>query len=158
MIPPINFIDRTALVGIGSTVWHFARILQNVRIGVNCSIGSGVEVGQGSVIGDQTRIGAGTFLPSNSRIGCSVFIGPNCTFTDDRFPRIHTPDEPPYTAEPPTVGDYANIGAGATIMPGVRIGSRAMVAAGSIVTKDVPAGTMVIGTPAREREVPVRWT
>lgn len=158
MRPPINYIDGSALIGAGAKVWHFARVLQDVKIGVNCSIGSGTEVGRGSHIGDQTRIGAGTFLPPNSYIGCGVFIGPNVTFTDDKFPKIHNPGDEPYNAQPPFVGDHASIGAGATILPGVKIGEFARVAAGSVVTRDVPAGHMVVGVPAAERERPVAWT
>ncbi len=145
----INHIDSSALVGIGSKVWWYAVVLQDVRIGVNCSIGSHTEIGRGSRIGDQTRIGANCFLPPNSQIGCSVFIGPGVTFTDDRFPKIHAPDDPPYKAEPPVVCDGANIGAGCVILPGVRIGKGAFIAAGAVVTKDVPDGQSVIGMPAR---------
>jgi acetyltransferase-like isoleucine patch superfamily enzyme len=134
---------------MGSKVWWYAVVLQDVRIGVNCSIGSHTEIGRGSKIGDQSRIGALCFLPPNSQIGCSVFIGPGVVFTDDRFPMIHDPADPPYTAEPPIVEDYANIGAAAVILPGVRIGAGAFVAAGAVVTKDVPAGGMVLGLPAR---------
>jgi UDP-2-acetamido-3-amino-2,3-dideoxy-glucuronate N-acetyltransferase len=146
---PINHIEGSALIGAGSKVWWYAVVLQDVRIGVNCSIGSHTEIGRGSRIGDQTRIGAQCFLPPNSVVGCSVFIGPGVVFTDDRFPRIHTPEEPPYHAEPPVIEDGANIGAGAVILPGVRIGRKAFIAAGAIVTRDVPAGGHVRGQPAR---------
>lgn len=157
MRPPINWIDSSAHIGIGSVVWHFARVLQDVFIGVNCSIGSGTEIGRGSKIGDQSRIGANCFLPPDSIIGVSVFIGPGVVFTDDRFPRVHFPTDPPYEALPPFVDDYASIGAGAVILPGIRIGKYARVAAGAVVTKDVPAGAMVKGEAARLRDMPGAW-
>ncbi len=153
---PINYIHESAMIGIGTLVWHFARILQDVRIGINCSIGSGAEIGKGSYIGDQTRIGAGVFLPPNSRIGSSVFIGPNVTCTDDRFPRVLKPGET-YTALPPIIEDNASIGAGAVILPGVRIGKGARIAAGAIVTRDVVAGRMVKGAASVEQPTPVAW-
>ncbi len=151
------YIDPSATWGERTVIWHYARILTGVRIGNNCSIGGGVELGRCSIVGDNTRIGAGSFLPPNSVIGSNVFIGPNVTFTDDRHPVIHGPDDPPYIAEPPVVEEGASIGAGATILPGVRIGKHARVAAGAIVTKDVIEYGMVRCQPARPRPMPEQW-
>ena len=91
------------------------------------------------------------FLPSDSQIGCNVFIGPGVTFTDDRPPVVSLAAPSQYHAEPPIVEDFASIGAGAVILPGVRIGARARIGAGAVVTKDVPAETHVRGEPARMR-------
>ena len=154
---PQCFIDMTARVPESSPVWHYARVLANVVIGENCSIGGGTEIGRGSVIGEKTRIGANCFLPPNSAVGSHVFIGPNVTFTDDRFPKIHDMANSPYHAEPPVVGDHANIGAAAVILPGVKIGKGANIAAGAVVTGDVPDGVSVIGIPARPFVTPPRW-
>ncbi len=151
------YIDPTSTMGEGSMVWHYARVLAEVRIGKNVSIGGGAEIGRGSVIGDNTRISAGVFLPPNSVVGENVFIGPNATFTDDKHPRVLKPGDPPYTAQPPIIKDHAAIGAGATICPGVIIGERARVAAGAIVTKDVVPDGMVRSMPARPRTMPVPW-
>lgn len=156
---PICFIDATASVGNGSKVWHFARVLAGVVIGRDCSIGGGTEIGRGSWIGNRSRIGANCFLPPNSRIGEQVFIAPNVTFCDDKFPRVPNAKDPPYNAQPPAVGNYASIGAGCTILPGVTIGEYARIAAGSLVTKNVPAHEMWIGSPAKPRElIPAGWT
>jgi acetyltransferase-like isoleucine patch superfamily enzyme len=145
----VNEIDASATWGIDTIIWHYAIVLQEVRIGDHCSIGSRCEIGRGSTIGHYTRIGSGTFLPPNSTIGDRVFIGPNCTFTDDRHPKIPAPGDPPYRAEPPVVEDGAVIGAHCTIMPGAHISAGAVVAAGSLVNGYVHAGLMVKGRPAK---------
>lgn len=141
-----SFIDPSAILGPGSVAWHFSVILAKVVIGESVSIGSGCEIGRGSIIGDRTRIGAHVFLPPRSTVGADVFIGPNVTCTDDRHPRAGNAD---YVAEPPIIEDGASIGAGAILLPGVRIGAGAMVGAGAVVTRDVPARSVIRGEPAR---------
>lgn len=149
--PPIveAAIDASAIVPNSTPVWWYARVLQDCRIGEHGSIGGGTEIGRGTIVGDRTRIGANAFLPPNSRIGSDVFIGPSVTFTDDKHPKVPQPGDAPYHAEPPVVEDFAVIGAGCTILPGVRIGHHAFVAAGSLVTSDVAPHAMVRGCPAR---------
>lgn len=151
----INEIHPSAVIGSGSTVWHFAVVLQDVVIGTYCSIGSGTEIGRGTTIGDRSRIGAQVFFPPNTRIGMNVFVGPGVKCTDDRHPVVSLAG-PGYIAEPPTIGDFASIGANATILPGVRIGARARIGAGAIVSKDVPADGHVRGEPARARTLSER--
>lgn len=143
---PQNFIDPTAKLGNGSKVWHWSVILQDVVIGENVSIGSCCEIGRGSSIGDGSRIGFGSFFPPHSSIGRFVFIGPQVTCTDDRYPRVNNAE---YEAQPPIIEDFASIGAGVVILPGVRIGAGAMIGAGSVVTKDVPPGATLRGDPSR---------
>lgn len=144
----INYIDPSALIGLRSVVWHFSIIMADVVIGDDVSVGSRTEIGRGSVIGSGSRIGSGVFLPYSSFVGKSVFIGPNVTCTDDRHPKILAPGER-YTAEPPVIEDHVSIGAGAVILPGVRIGHHAKIAAGAIVTSDVLPHTLVRCEPAR---------
>jgi len=136
-------VSDTASVGLGTFVWHYTVILDDVIIGQDCNIGSRVEIGKSSHIGNRTRVGSGTFLPPGSQIGADVFIGPNVTFTDDKFPKCGNTN---YYAQPPVVEDHASIGAGVVILPGVRIGAHALVGAGSIITKDVPAHAVVSNT------------
>lgn len=143
------FIHDSVILAADVKVWHYARVLQGAQLGLGCSIGGGTEIGRGSIIGAHARIGANCFLPPNSIIGTRVFIGPSVTFCDDRHPYVHGPDDPDYTAEPPVVEDEAVIGAGAVILPGVRIGARAIVAAGALVTRDVPARACVMSRPAK---------
>lgn len=147
---PTSYIDGSAHVHYSVKVWHFAVILRGAEIGKNSSIGSHCEIGRGTKIGEATRISKGVFLPSNSVIGNNVFIGPNVTFTDDKYPRAGNTS---YDARPPIVEDGASIGAGAVILPGVRIGANSLVGAGAIVTKDVPRGEHVRGTPARPQSL-----
>jgi len=142
----MNFIDPTATVGEGTRVWHFATILQDVVIGKDCNIGSHAEIGRGCKLGDRVRISSGVFLPPNSVIGNDVFIGPGAIFTDDKFPRAGNTS---YRAQPPTIEDGASVGAGAVVLPGVVIRSKSLVGAGSVVTHEVTASSVVRGEPAR---------
>ena len=145
---PVNYIDETASIGTLVRVWWFARVLQDVVLGNGVQVGSGAEIGRGSTVGVGSRISAGVFLPPHSTIGKYVFIGPNTTFTDDRFPKVPMASDPPYQAMPPVIEDYAAIGAGVVILPGVTIGHHALVGAGSIITKDVAPYTIVRGLPS----------
>jgi UDP-2-acetamido-3-amino-2,3-dideoxy-glucuronate N-acetyltransferase len=150
------FIDNTAEIPESTrmNVWHFAVILAHVRMGENCKVGSGTEIGHGTVVGHDTAIGAHVFLPPNSRIGHHVFLGPGVVCTDDMHPRVNNPT---YNAEPPTIDDYAAVGAGVILCPGVHIGRGARIAAGSVVTRNVSPGAFVKGVPARETAVPADW-
>lgn len=157
VVHPKADVDPSATIGALTRVWANAGVLQNVVIGAGCSIGRGAEIGRGSRIGDRTRVGWNVFLPPNSDIGQSVFVGPGVIFTDDKHPKVPRPDEKPYVAQPPVVRDHAAIGAGAVIMPGVTIGVGARIAAGAVVTKDVPNYCSVKGAPARFFEPPAAW-
>ena len=143
----LGYVDSLAVVGKDCHIWHYAVVLRDVKLGDNVSIGSHAEIGRGSVIGQGSRIGYNVFLPPNSRIGMNVFIGPGTTFCDDKYPRVGNVK---YDALPPVIEDMASIGAGCTILPGVHIGYGAMIGAGSTITKDVPARTVVHGERARE--------
>ena len=140
-----SVIEPNVKVGVYSVVWHFTTLGYGVTIGEYCCIGSHCWIGRGSVIGDESRLQTGVFLPCNSVVGERVFIGPHVVCTDDRHPRVRGD----YTPEPPVIEDDASIGAGAIILPGVRIGKGAMVGAGAVVIEDVPAGATVVGCPAQ---------
>jgi len=140
------FVARTAALGKGSIVYYFAQVREACLIGERVVIGSNCFIGEGTLIGSDTRIQHGCFLPKRSRIGSRVFIGPNVTATDDKRPRVNHRD---YNAQPPTIHDDASIGAGAILLPGVIIGKGAMVGAGSVVVRDVPAGETYYGAPAQ---------
>lgn len=142
-------VQARAVIGEHCNIWSHARILPDVVLGSDVSIGGGTEIGKGSTIGDGSRIGANCFFPPNSRIGQRVFVGPSVSCADDRHPFVHELNDPAYVAQPPIIEDSATIGLGAVLLPGVRIGHGAVVAAGAIVTKDVPPHGTVRCEPAR---------
>lgn len=143
---PINFIDETAYLSEGVTVWHFAVVMERVFLGKNVSVGSGAEIGKGSRIGDDSRIGHGVFLPYNSEVGKRCFIAPGVFAADDKLPRVNNPT---YRAMPPVIEDDVTVGMCAVLLPGVRLGKGCFIGAGAIVTKDVPPGAHVRGEPSR---------
>lgn len=138
-------LSPTITVGMTCTIWPFATICADTTVGSECVIGSGVWIGRGCQIGARTRIQTGAFIPNDTVIGEGVFIGPNVTMTDDKYPSAGTP----YTPNPPMLSDGCSIGAGAVLLPGVRIGRCAMVGAGAVVSQDVPPFVTVVGVPAR---------
>lgn len=132
-------------IGPGTRVWAFAHILPGAAIGCRCNICDHVFIENDVVVGDDVTIKPGVQLWDGVRLGNGVFVGPNATFTNDRFPRSR---RRPERFLETVVEDGASIGANATILPGLRIGRNAMVGAGAVVTKDVPANAVVIGNPA----------
>lgn len=145
-IHPLAFVDISAEIAENCVVWQFASVLNNVTLAKGVSIGAGSEIGAGSMIGRDSRISAQVFLPSNSILGERIFLGPGVKATDDRHPRAGNFS---YQAEPPEICDGASVGAGAILLPGVRLGVGCLVAAGAIVTKDVAPHEHVRGEPAR---------
>lgn len=139
-------ICETTNVGAGTRIWAFAHVLPEVRIGQNCNICDHVFIEGGVFIGDRVTVKCGVQLWTGITIEDDVFIGPNATFTNDRFPRSRQwPDE----FEKIRVCAGASIGANATLLPGITIGVRAMIGAGSVVTRSVPPNAIVVGNPAR---------
>lgn len=137
---------QTKEIGDGTRVWQFSVILQGAIIGADCNICSHCFVESDVVIGDRVTVKSGVQLWNGLRVGNDVFIGPNATFTNDRHPRSGNRHFELLTT---VLEDGCSIGAGAVILPGVRIGRLAVVGAGSVVTKDVPDGATVVGNPAR---------
>lgn len=139
-------VCESADVGAGTRVWAFAHVLPGAKLGANCNVCDNVFIENDVVVGDDVTIKCGVQLWDGLRIGHRVFIGPNVTFTNDKYPRSKIyPDKFAQTV----VEDGASIGANATILPGIRIAQSAIVAAGAVVTRDVPANALVVGNPAR---------
>jgi UDP-2-acetamido-3-amino-2,3-dideoxy-glucuronate N-acetyltransferase len=133
-------------VGPGTRIWAFTHVLAGAVIGQDCNICDMVFIEEDVVIGDRVTVKSGVQLWNGARIGDDVFIGPNATFTNDPFPRSRRYPEQFQTI---VVEDGASLGANCTILPGIRIGARAMVGAGAVVTRDVEPGAIVVGNPAR---------
>jgi acetyltransferase-like isoleucine patch superfamily enzyme/dTDP-4-dehydrorhamnose 3,5-epimerase-like enzyme len=139
-------ICESAHVGEGTRVWAFAHVLPGAAIGRDCNICDHVFVENDVVIGDRVTVKSGVQLWDGLRIADDAFIGPNATFSNDKYPRSKQHDRP---LQQTFVGPGASIGAGAVILPGLKIGMQAMIGAGAVVTGDVPAKAVVSGNPAR---------
>ncbi len=133
-------------IGDGTRIWQFCVVFAEAIIGKNCNICAQVLIENDVVIGNNVTIKSGVQLWDGLRIEDNVFIGPNVTFTNDLFPRSKVY---PKNFLQTIVKAGASIGANATILPGITIGEKAMVGAGSVVTKDVLAGQIVLGNPAK---------
>lgn len=137
---------QSSHIGSFTRVWQFVVILPNARIGADCNICSHVLIENDVIIGDRVTVKAGVQIWDGLRIEDDVFIGPNVTFTNDPFPRSK---QYPAAFAVTIVKAGASIGGGATILPGITIGRRAMVGAGAVVTRSVPDRAVVVGNPAR---------
>jgi len=133
-------------VGRGTRVWAFAHVLPGAKIGEDCNLCDHTFIENDVIIGDRVTIKCGVQLWDGARVEDDVFIGPNATFTNDRFPR--SKKHPPVYLET-RLEKGCSIGASAVILPGLRIGANAMVAAGAVVTRSVPPDAIVQGNPAR---------
>jgi UDP-2-acetamido-3-amino-2,3-dideoxy-glucuronate N-acetyltransferase len=131
-------------IGEDTVIWEFVNLF-GCRIGKGCRIGSYAEIGRGVVIGDRCKVEPYAFIPSGVTIEDEAFIGPHVSFTNDPLPRAVGD----WNVVPTLVKRGASIGANSTIICGVTIGEGAMVGAGSVVTRDVPPATLVMGNPAR---------
>jgi acetyltransferase-like isoleucine patch superfamily enzyme/dTDP-4-dehydrorhamnose 3,5-epimerase-like enzyme len=137
---------ETLAVGENTRIWAFAHVLPGAKIGKDCNICDHVFIENDVVVGDRVTIKCGVQLWDGLRVADDVFIGPNVTFSNDKYPKSKQYQP---KVEETYVGRGASIGGGASILPGLRIGSRAMVGAGAVVTHDVPARAVVSGNPAR---------
>jgi UDP-2-acetamido-3-amino-2,3-dideoxy-glucuronate N-acetyltransferase len=149
MLPPLihHLSDvQSSAIGINTRIWQFVVVLPGAKIGQDCNICSHCLIENDVVVGDRVTIKSGVQLWDGLRVGDDVFIGPNVTFTNDKFPRSKkTPEKFLQTK----VENGASIGAGSTILPGITIGSNSMVAAGTVVTRSIPPNSLVMGNPAR---------
>jgi len=139
-------ICESSSVGDGTRVWAFSHVLPGAVIGADVNINDHVFVENDVIIGDRVTLKSGVQVWDGIRLGDDVFVGPNATFTNDPFPRSKQyPDSFAQTV----IEDGASIGGGAVILPGIRVGRRAMIGAGAVVTKNVPPYAVVVGNPAR---------
>ncbi|MDN3240410.1 acyltransferase [Glycomyces tritici] len=148
-------VDPTASIGDGTAVWELAQIREHASLGSGCVVGRGAYIGTGVRIGDNVKIQNLALVYEPATLADGVFVGPAAVFTNDRQPRAVAPDGTIKRAadwEPVGVdaAEGASIGARAVCVAPVRIGRWAMVAAGAVVTKDVPDFALVMGVPARQ--------
>lgn len=133
-------------IGADTTIWQFAIVLKGAVIGSNCNVNCHTFIENDVVVGDNVTIKAGVYLWDGIQVEDNVFIGPNVTFTNDKYPRSK---KYPESFQRTVLKKGCSIGAGSTILGGIEIGEYALIAAGSVVTKSVPANAFVKGIPAR---------
>jgi UDP-2-acetamido-3-amino-2,3-dideoxy-glucuronate N-acetyltransferase len=141
------YVDDPVRIGAGTKIWHFSHILAEVVIGANCTIGQNAMIGPRAVVGDGVRIQNNVSLFEGVILEDDVFCGPSCVFTNVVNPRSFISRKREFRKT--HVGRGASIGANATILCGHDIGAYAFIAAGAVVTADVPAYALMIGAPAR---------
>lgn len=142
-----SYVDDGADIGDGTKIWHFSHILPGTRVGRNCSIGQNVMIGPDVIVGDNCKIQNNVALYKGVELEQGVFCGPSSVFTNVLNPRaeVERKDEFKQTR----VRRGATIGANATIVCGNELGQYCLIAAGAVVTKDVPAFALMAGVPAR---------
>ena len=140
----LNFVSENASIGKDTRIWHFAYVGEKTIIGNNVTIVSLAHIDYDVKIGDNTKIEGHAYIPPLCRIGKNVFIGPGATLTNDPYPMCNK-------LKGVTIKDNVVIGARAVIKAGVTVGENSVIAMGSVVTRDVPEKSVVIGSPATIR-------
>ena len=144
-----SYIDDDVIIGDGTKIWHFCHIQSGAKIGKNCSFGQNVNISNNVKIGNGVKIQNNVSVYEGVELEDYVFCGPSCVFTNDLTPRAKYPKgQEEYRKT--LVKEGATIGANATIVCGHTIGKGAMIAAGAVVTKDVPNYALMMGAPARQ--------
>ena len=144
-----SYIDDNVEIGAGTKIWHFCHIQRGAKIGNNCSFGQNVNISNNVIIGNDCKVQNNVSIYEGVELEDGVFCGPSCVFTNDLTPRARYPKgQEGYKKT--LIKEGASIGANATIICGHIIGRYAMIAAGAVVTKDVPDYTVVAGIPARK--------
>lgn len=145
-IHPSSYVDDGAEIGDGTRIWHFCHIQSTARIGRDCSLGQNVNVA--GTVGNGCRIQNNVSIYDGVELGDNVFCGPSCVFTNVTVPRAAYPVHGAYKKT--IVKDGASLGANCTVVCGHTIGRCAMIAAGAVVTHDVPDFALMAGVPARQ--------
>lgn len=143
-----SYVDDGVQIGDDTKIWHFCHIQTGAEIGSKCSIGQNVNISNNVLIGNEVKIQNNVSVYEGVEIEDGVFLGPSCVFTNDLTPRARYPKGHD-NYKKTIVKEGASIGANATIVCGHTVGKYAMVAAGAVVTKDVPDFALVAGVPAR---------
>ena len=144
---PTANVSPDATIGEGSKIWINVQVREQAKIGKNCILSKDVYIDETVCVGDNCKIQNSVSIYKGVTIGKDVFVGPNASFTNDKVPRAFNAN---WKVTPTNIKKGVSIGANATIVCGVVIGEYAMVAAGSVVTKDVQPYALVVGNPARQ--------
>ena len=148
IIHPSAVVDDGAAVGAGTRIWHFSHVMAGARIGERCILGQNVFVGDGVVVGDGVKIQNNVSLYKGAVVEDDVFLGPSCVLTNVVNPRAFIERKSEFRST--VIRKGATIGANATVLCGIEIGSYALIGAGAVVTKNVPAYAVMKGCPARQ--------
>ena len=141
------YVDEPSEIGEGTKVWHFSHVMSRCKIGKRCILGQNVHVATGVVIGDNVKVQNNVSLYDGAVVEDDVFLGPSCVFTNVSNPRSQIVRRSLY--EKTVVRRGASVGANATIVCGTTVGRYAFIAAGAVVTKDVPDYALIMGVPGR---------
>ncbi len=141
-------VDDGVQIGTGSKIWHFTHVLGSCVLGDNVIVAQNVMIGPNVTVGNGCKIQNNVSLYKGVNLEEGVFCGPSCVFTNVKNPRAMIERKEEFLETP--VGKWATIGANATIICGVKIGAYAMIGAGAVVTKNVPAHAIMVGNPAKQ--------
>lgn len=143
-----SYVSEKAKVGAGTRIWQFCTLMDDVEVGCDCNIGQNAFIEKGVILGNNVTVKNNVALYTGVCCEDDVFLGPNCVFTNVRFPRSFVSRKNQF--ENTIIKKGATIGANATIRCGCTVGEFAMIGAGAVITKDVKAHSLVVGNPARE--------
>ena len=143
-----SYIDNSVEIGENTKIWHFCHIQSGAKIGKNCSLGQNVNISNNVIIGNDVKIQNNVSVYEGVEIEDGVFCGPSCVFTNDLTPRARYP-KGHENYKHTLIKEGASIGANATVICGNTVGRYAMIAAGAVVTKDIPDYALAVGVPAQ---------
>ena len=143
-----SFVDDDVEIGEGTKIWHFCHVQKGATIGKNCSLGQNVNIGNNVKVGNGVRIQNNVSVYEGVELEDNVFCGPSCVFTNVTTPRAHFPVHGVY--DKTVIKEGASLGANSTVVCGHNVGRSALIAAGAVVTKDVPDYALMAGVPARQ--------
>jgi UDP-2-acetamido-3-amino-2,3-dideoxy-glucuronate N-acetyltransferase len=153
-IHPTAQVSPQAVIGPGGKIWHQAQVRERACLGANCIVGKGAYIDFDVTLGDNVKVQNGVYVYHGVTVEDGVFLGPGVILTNDKLPRAINSDgslksDADWEVSPTLIRRGASIGAGAVVLPGVTVGEFAMIGAGAVVTRDVPAHALAYGNPAR---------